>query len=446
MTLFGRNPLAFSLAFAMASASASASPEVFAQAHAPVQVADLHLAQPSRLPVGVMRTLPNRVAARAAIEAHPRVERARGDRLAAHARAGGRQRGPHDWIAGGQWQERDAGNGGRFDEWELSLQRGVRLPGKAALDRNIADLEIGNGEDVLADARHEAALDLLHAWIEWLSANEFSSLAREAAALAGRDLDATALRLDAGHAASAEHDAAVAADARARRVLEEAALREHEARLALTLRYPQLQLPTPAPLIATPGDESVDWEAWAARAATVSHDITLAEGRAELADRRAKRARLDRRADPSIGLRAMSELGGEETVLGVFFSVPLGVGPRRAVAEEETAMAAASWADAEASRIEVTLQARTLARRAALQADAWALASAAAQAQAREAERLAQGHALGGVDLVDLLAARRRANEAAMAEIDARAVAFSSAATLLLDAHAYWIDDGSHAD
>ncbi|NLE56596.1 MAG: hypothetical protein GX617_16785 [Lentisphaerae bacterium] len=92
------------------------------------------------------------------------------------------------------------------------------------------------------------------------------------------------------------------------------------------------------------------------------------------------------------------------------------------------------------------MQARTLARRAALQADAWALAAAAAAAQTREAERLTQGHALGGVDLADLLAARRRATEAAMAELDARAIAFTSAASLLLDAHAYWIDDGRHAE
>lgn len=418
---------------------------VLALALAPALLVSTALAQSAELPAGVVRTLPDRAGAVAAIDAQPRVARARGEQAAANARARGRQRGPHDWIAGGQWQERDARSGGRFDEWELSLQRGVRLPGKAALDRSIADLEIEIGEDTLADARHVAAIDLLHAWAEWLTASELSRLAREAVVLAVRDLEATALRLDAGHAANAEHDAAVAANARARRVLEDAALREDEARLALSLRYPQLHLPAEAPRITVP-DEPVDWEAWAVRATMVSHDITLAKGRAALADRRAERARLDQRADPSIGVRAMSELGGEETVLGVFFSVPLGAGSRRAVAEEEAALATASWADAEASRLEATVQAHTLARRAALQADAWALAAAAAAAQTREAERLTQGHALGGVDLADLLAARRRATEAAMAELDARAIAFTSAASLLLDAHAYWIDDGRHAE
>lgn len=403
------------------------------------------LAQSGELPAALLGTLPDSAHATAAIDAHPRVERARGEQSAAHARAGGRQRGPHDWIGGGQWQQRDAGIGGRFDEWELSLQRGVRLPGKAALDRNMADLEIDVGADTLADARHVTATGLLHAWVEWLATSELATLSYEAAALAGHDLEATALRLAAGHAAAAEHDAAVAAEARARRALEDGRLREQEARLALALRYPQLRLPAQAPSIAVPGDEPIDWNAWATKVVDVSHDITLAEGRAALADLRAQRSRLDRRADPSIGVRAMSERGGEETILGVFFSIPLGAGPRRAVADEEAAMAAAAWADAAASQVEVTLQARTLARRAELLGNAWTLADTAARAQAREAERLTRGHALDGVDLADLLTARRRASEAAMAEVEARALAFSAVAGLLLDAHAYWIDDDGHS-
>ena len=56
-----------------------------------------------------------------------------------------------------------------------------------------------------------------------------------------------------------------------------------------------------------------------------------------------------------------------------------------------------------------------------------------------------RGHALAGVDLADLLTTRRRAAEAAMAEIEARATAFLAAASLLLDAHAYWIDEDGHS-
>ncbi|HRO27744.1 MAG TPA: hypothetical protein PLD19_09975, partial [Luteimonas sp.] len=105
------------------------------------------LAQSPELPAALWDTLPDAAFATAAIEAHPGVARARGEQAAAHARAGGRQRGPHDWIGGGQWQQRDVDGEGRFDEWELSLQRAVRLPGKAALDRRMAELEIEVGAE-----------------------------------------------------------------------------------------------------------------------------------------------------------------------------------------------------------------------------------------------------------------------------------------------------------
>ena len=403
------------------------------------------MAMPSALPASLMRTLPERTAAVTAIEAQPLVLRARGEKAAGLARADGRQRGPHDWIAGGQWQSRDAGRDGRFGEWELSLQRGVRLPAKAGVDRRMAALELEVGADTLADARHVAARGLLQTWTEWLTASELAALARAGVAIAGSDLQATATRLQAGHAAAAEHDAAVAGHASALRLLEQARLREQEARLVLSLRYPQLVLPESPPRIAAPQDERIDWEAWAHRVEVVSHDITLAEGLADLAELRAERARLERHADPSIGVRALNERDGAETVLGVFVSVPLGAGPRQAVANEASALAIAAQADASAVRLETRLQARTLARRAALQALAWQQADAAAQALAQEVEQMERGHALAGVDLADLLATRRRAAEAAMAEIEARATAFLAAASLLLDAHAYWIDEDGHS-
>lgn len=393
------------------------------------------------VPAALLRPLPDRAAAIAAIEAQPSVARARAEKAAANARAGGQQRGPHDWIAGGQWQQRDAGDGQRLGEWELSLERAVRLPGKARLDRHMAGLERDAGADILADARHVAATELLQAWIDWLAADELAAQAQAAAAIAGEDLQGTLRRLQAGHASAAEHDAAVAADATARRLLQQAHMDAEEAQLALSLRYPQLALPASAPRIDAPEYEAIDWEAWATRVVAVSHDITRAENRATLADRRAERARLERRADPSVGIRTLSERGGEESAIGVFVSIPLGAGSRRAVAEEQAAMAAAYHADATATRLQTQLQARTLARRVTLQGNAWRLARDAAQAQAREASRMARGHALEGVDLADLLAARKRANDAGMAEIQARSAAFASSANLLLHAHAYWLDD-----
>ena len=100
---------------------------------------------------------------------------------------------------------------------------------------------------------------------------------------------------------------------------------------------------------------------------------------------------------------------------------------------------------AEDVRIEVGRHAQALAARAEALAAAWTLAKESLDAQRQETARLVKGRELGGVALAPLLAARRREREAAMAEVEARAAACGATARLLLDAHAYWIDDDGHS-
>jgi len=403
------------------------------------------LARAADLPPALADTLPDTHEAVAAIDADPGVRRAQGEREAALARASGRRRGNHEWIAGGQWLDRETGAQGRFNEWEASLQRELRLPGKATVDRRIADAEESVGDDLLADARHMAAIGLLEAWLEWLAAEELRRVAAAAVADANADLDAIAARLREGDAALVEHDAALAAASAARREERLAEIRAQEARITLQARYPHLPLPAqPAP-VAAPAMPEPGWRHWGARIVAVSHEVTLAQGRAELEANRAERARLDRRANPTVGLRALSERGGDETALGVFFSVPLGNGARRAVAAEVAGQAMAAEADADAVRIEVQRHARALAARAETQVAAWTLAKEGLDAQRQETARLEQGRGLGGVALAPLLAARRREREAAMAEVESRAAAYGATARLLLDAHAFWINDDGHS-
>lgn len=395
----------------------------------------------SGLPVALAGSLPPRLEALAALDASPAVRRARAEQAAAEARAAARLRGPHEWTLEGQIQRRDAGIDGRFLEWEASLQRTFRLPGKANVDRQMAEAERALGIETLADARHAAAIGLLESWIEWLAASELAAQRNTAAEIAARDLAAARQRYTEGDLPAAALDAATAADAQAARAAQEALLREQEAAIALSTRFPAIVLPTPPPRLPPPAEGEPDWQSWAERAATVSHALALARRRAELILLAAERARRDTRADPTIGLRTLSERGAEEKALGVFFSIPLGQGARGHLADEQTANADAGVAEADATRRDIGLQARTLARRAQLLTQAWRLAQVSAVAHGDEARRLSEGHTLGGVELADLLAARRRASEAATAEVEARAAAFSAAARLLLDAHAYWQDD-----
>ncbi|SDD75410.1 TolC family protein [Aquimonas voraii] len=384
--------------------------------------------------------LPPRAAVLAALDADPAVARARAGQAAAEARAAARLRGPHEWTLEGQLQNRDAGSEGGFREWEVSVQRALRLPGKAELDRQIASAERALGGNALAEARHSAAVNLLEHWVEWLAASELSLHRGAAADIAARDRGSAQLRFARGDLSAAGLDAATAADAQAARALQEAELREQEAALALSARFPAIIRPSPAPRLPPPAEIDPDWPAWAEQAIDLDHESRVAQGRAELARLDAERAYQDRRADPSFGLRTLSERGGQERALGLFVSIPLGRGVRGHVAAEQTALADAAEVEAAAIRREIDLKARTLARRAGLLTQAWRLAQASASAQGEEARRLAEGYALGGVDLTELLAARRRASEAAAAEVEARAAAFSAAARLLLDAHAYWLE------
>lgn len=327
----------------------------------------------------------------------------------------------------------------RYDEWELSLERPVRLPGKASADARTADAEEAFGEALVVGARRAAAGDLLDAWLEWLAAEEALRLTEALAENAQADTDAIVRRVGAGDAAEVARDGALAALAAAGREARLSRIRADTAKSTLRVRYPALALTDIAPRLPEPSP--ADGRVWTDRLVASNLDLAIARGRAELAARRAERTGLERSAGPTVGLRTFSERGGDETAVGVYVSVPIGAGPRQALAAEAFALAAAAAAEAEATRIEVQRATELLVAESEGLADAWRLAREALAAQRDETGRLARGRELGGIDAATLLAARRREREAAMAEVEARAAAWRAAARLLLEARALWAPD-----
>lgn len=399
------------------------------------------LARGAALPAALGDVLPDQRSALAAIEADPRVARAIGERDAGRARASGLRRGAHEWTAGGQWMDRRISGEGRYDEWELSLGRELRLPGKAQADHRTAEAEEGVGAALVAGARKSVAGELLDAWLEWLAAEELDRIAGRVVADAGADLDAIVRRVESGEAPRVAQDGAMAALAAARREARLARLRAGSARTVLAVRHPGLALPDPAPRLPEAAAPDEGFGPWAERAVSASLDVAVASGRAEVAARLAERAALDRRADPTVGVRAFSERGGDETAVGVYVSVPIGAGPRQAIAAEAFALAGAAEAEAEATRIEARRSAELLAARAEALVDAWRLAREALDAQRGETARLVRARELGAIDAATLLAARRREREAALAEVEARAAAWQATLRLLIEARALWADD-----
>jgi hypothetical protein len=183
-------------------------------------------------------------------------------------------------------------------------------------------------------------------------------------------------------------------------------------------------------------------EALGALVVARSHEIGAAAANSDQAALLAERARRDRFADPSVGIRGFSEFGGAERGIGLLVSVPLGGGNRRALADKAGAGASAAQAQALAVRHEIeALAGRDIATGAGAFA-AWQEARRAAEASASAAARALRGHALGGMDIADRLYAQRLAQEAALAEAVARAEAWRAITRLQIDSHTLWM----HAD
>ncbi|MBK9666947.1 MAG: TolC family protein [Gammaproteobacteria bacterium] len=393
------------------------------------------------LPASLLEALPSRALAVAVIDADPVVLRADAEREAARARARGYRRGSHDWVAGAGYASRDVAQDRRYDEWEISVQRGIRLPAKAEADRGLARLEESAARHAYADARHAAAIALLETWMEWREADGQQRLAAAAAELAQNDLRIIEERMRNGDASAADLDAARAAAAQAASGARMVQLEQEEARIALETRFPGLELAPGNTALPQPAIPAEPLSIWGERVVEHNHEIDLAAARARLAELQAQRARLERHADPVVGVRTVSERDGDEQSVGVFISIPLGSGARASLADERTGQAGAAAASAAEVRRNVLSQARILVARVSGSVDAWQSAAQASEASKSHRERLQRGVTLGGVRIGDLLDARRRMLDAERTELEARVVALSSIARLLLDAHAYWIDE-----
>ncbi len=395
-------------------------------------------------PPAAQTALPDPAAVEIALDAHPAVEAARAGAAAARARARARAAGPHEATASGGFTHRrveaDGGNLG-FPEYELGLSRALRLPGKAPLDRAAGEAGVRAADNMADDARHQTAVLLSDLWWDWLGAaaerrvldRSVQTLAEAAAAVRRRQ----ALR----DAAPMEAEQAEAALALARSAARSAAGREAAARAVLAARFPLLPLPAAAPELPAPELPPEALPALGARVTARSHEIAAAAAVADEADLLARRARRDRIADPTVGLRGFSEFGGAEQGVGVMLSMPLGGRHRRALADEAAARAGAERARAVAVRQEIESLARRDVAEAQAALAAWQEAEAAARARASAAARAARGHALGGLDLAERLYAERTAQEAALAEAQGRAAAWRAITRLRIDSHTLWMHD-----
>lgn len=382
--------------------------------------------------------LPSAAIVAAALDGSPTVEASRARIESARAAARALQVGPHQLLATSSYVRRSVVGTNGYNEFDATVQKGFRLPGKARLDRAAGELGIAVAENRSEDARHQAGLNLSTLWHDWLLAtallrNDIATIANYGAALHAverREALRDASRLDVDLASSALALAQAQA-AQSKTLIE-------RAQLTLKASFPNIVLPPEAPVLSDPELPPEPLATLHDFVVSRSHEIGAAQKEAERLLTLARRARLDRYADPSVGVRLFSERGGQEKGAGLIASIGFGGAYRGAIAGQASSEANAAAIDLTQMQRTIAIVANTDVSDALTRLEAWQANKRAVDAASSAAVRTERGYRLGAIDLSDLLYAQRQANDARRAEINARAEAARAIFKLRIDSHTVW--------
>ncbi len=349
--------------------------------------------------------------------------------------------GDYEWtlLLGGQQRRVNPPSGpdDRFQEWNGDLQRQVRLPGKAALDSELGSLGVNQAEKRREDAEHEAARNLLKGWFTWLKESAAVAQWDAEVALLKKQAKAVSRRQELGDAARLETVQGEAALAQAEAQLAQARGRRDTAAEDLRRRYPDLPLEEQR-RIAEPPPLDGDAEEWITAIIQHNHELGLAQGDVRQSRVSVKRAASDRLPDPTFGLHVASERDGEENIIGAYVIINLPGGARQAKANAALAEAEVANQREAAALQKVTAEAAGLFQTARAARISWQSASQAATRLVHAADMTARAYQLGEGTMIDLLAARRIANEAQLTARVSQLEALESGYRLRLDAHRLW--------
>lgn len=387
---------------------------------------------------GTAADLPPNEHVAVAIEQHPTVAGARAGVGVEEANRRRLNAGPHEYgVRIGVQQRYDSTAGRNMGEWDVLLERALRLPGKGVLDAQLGEQQVSLAKLSVGDARHEVGRGLLRLWFAWARAATQLGLWSDQRDLLRRQTEVVTRRTQLGDAARQEQLLSESALAQAEAALLQAITRVEVSASELVRNYPQIRLPEQPPA-AQPLPVEKPGAYWEARIAAHNHELALAKGEVERRRTLAERARAERTADPTLGVRMASERAGAEHVVGLVLAIPIGGAQRAAV--QDAALAQIDVAAQRAATIERRLGAEGAATYvgATRAYQAWQRARAAAEAMTRSADLTVRAYRLGEGSLGEVLTAQRLAIESRLA---ASAVQFEAAEAryrLLLDAHDLW--------
>lgn len=387
--------------------------------------------------------LPPTVLARQILNQDPHVMAARAEYGMSETDARHLQASTYEWSTRVAAQQRRYQAGGNSTEWSVELQRPIRLPGKAGLDKQIGASGLKMAEAGVGEATHEAARSLVSLWLDWLGATARLQLMQAQDKLAGDNLAVVEKRVRAGDAAKMDLILARADQAATRRVVADAKTAVAEAKALLGTHFPGIH-PENAPALSDPAPLVGDLAQWRERIQQHSDPVRIAEARVEKARQLAARARADRLPDPTVGVYTASEAQGDERIIGLNLTVPLAGNHRTFQADKARQAVAVAEQELESERRELLAAVESGYTAAQGRYASWMAAEDAAREIRTGSELTVKAYALGEADLQTVLQARRQRLESEEAALDARVAALKANYLLLVDGHYLW--DLAHED
>jgi outer membrane protein TolC len=392
--------------------------------------------------------LPPLAAVERTLSAYPQVRAARDIVRFEQANDRRLQAGPYEYALRGGYQSHSM-PAGRFPEWDIGIERAIRLPNKARVDGEIGAQGIELARRAAYSAWCDGARNLLKLWFGWARESIQLDLLRQQAEFLRQQQVVVTKRARAGDAPRVEMNLAEASVAQAEASVEALKGREEGARAALERTFVGLPVPARAPL-GDPRPLDGDLDFYLDRVRAHNDEVRVARAFTRRSRLYADRAAADRVPDPAIGARLSSDQSASDRIAGVYVIVPLPGAARRAVSDGVRAQSDAALNHEAAVLQRVSAEVAMMVGQAKGAYAAWQRASAAAEGMARNADSMVRSWQLKEASLSDVVMARRLAVESALSAGLARAEAEESRYRLLVEAHILWNDPeeeaGEHKD
>lgn len=382
--------------------------------------------------------LPPQSAVLQALQDDPSVQAAQSGMKAGEAARDRLEAGTHEINVVAGTGRRSVDTGERFHEWDIGLERALRLPRKAELDAALGQQGLVLSQNAYGDAMHEAGRSLLSKWFSVLRERTQSEQWQQQVGVLKQQLDVVSRRFKAGDASRLEADMAQASLMQAEISLRQASLRADNASVELSRYFPSLGLPTMTISGENPQPLTQDVAYWLDLGLDHNHELMLARATSKIAQLTAQRADADKMPDPRLGLNYNSERNGSENVTSVVFSIPLPGGARRAASAESLAQAEMATRREALVLRRIEAEISTTFNSAKSSYASWQSAVAASELIQRNEEKMARAYALGEMGLNEVLVARKLGMEARLAATLARFEAAETRYRLLLDTHQLW--------